>query len=334
MKGIAIGEKTVGRGRPVFVVAEAGINHDGQLELARNLVIQAAHAGADAIKFQTFKADEFCGKGSEYYMLFKSLELKQDQWEQIAELAQSLGIVFLSTAFDKESADFLETLGVPAFKVSSGDLTHVPLLKYLARKGKPMILSTGMAWLAEIDESLNAIYSAGNRDVVLLHCVSNYPAKPDDVNLKAIATLEQVFKLPVGFSDHTMGWLIPLVAVSLGANLIEKHFTLDKELPGPDHKLSLTPSEFEEMVKGIRIVERSLGDGVKAPSQSELKERKALRRSIAARENIPKGTIITERMLKIIRPGTGIDPRFIDIVLGRIAAADIEADEILSWDKI
>ena len=334
MRQIKIGDRLIGEGQPCFVIAEAGINHNGKLHLAKELVTKAAGAGADAVKFQTFKAESFCSRKSEYFKLFKSLEFGKDEWAQIVKLAQSSGITFLSTATDDESANLLNDLGVLAFKIASGDITHLPLLRHIAKKDKPIILSTGVSTIAEIDEALNSIYSAGGKDVILLHCVSNYPAKTGDVNLRAIALLEQIFNVPVGFSDHTIGTLIPPIAVSLGAKVIEKHFSLDKNLAGPDHKLSLDPVEFKEMVKNIRIAEQALGEGGKAPCKSELQTRDAIRRSIMAKENIWKGTVITRDMLKVVRPGTGIESKFIDILVGRPAKEDIQADEILTWGKV
>ena len=334
MRNINVADKVIGEGHPVFVVAEAGINHNGKLEQAKDLIRRAKEAGADAVKFQMFKAESLCSKRSKNFELFKSLELTRDDWARIAETAQSLDIIFFSSPFDKESVELLDDLGVPAFKVASGDLTYLAFLKYIAEKGKGIILSTGMSTLSEIDEALHAIYSAGNKDVALLHCVSNYPTKAEDVNLKAINTLEQVFKLPVGFSDHTVGIVIPIAAVSLGAKVIEKHFTLDKNLPGPDQKLSLNPAEFKEMVAGIRMIEQALGDGVKIPRESEAEVRSTGRRSITAKINIPAGTAITQDMLKIVRPGTGIEPKFIDIVIGRTAKGNIQEDEALTWEKI
>ncbi len=334
MKNIKIGNKIVGEGQPVFVIAEAGINHDGILSQAEELLEKAKEVGADAVKFQTFRAESLCSKRSKNFDLFKSLELTRNNWESIAETAKRVGTIFFSSVFDEESVELLDSLGVPAFKIASGDLTYLPFLEYIAKKNKPIILSTGMSTLSEIDEALNIIYSTGNRDVILLHCISNYPTKVEDVNLKAINTLEQVFKLPVGFSDHTIGTVIPLTAVSLGAKVIEKHFTLNKNLPGPDHKLSLNPDEFKEMVGGIRTIEQALGDGIKAPRESEAEAIKAGRRSITAKINIPAGVTITRDMLKIARPGTGIEPKFIDIVIGKTAREYIQEDEALTWDKL
>jgi len=334
MRKIKIAGKNIGKGQPVFIIAEAGINHDGRLEQAKELVKRATEVGADAVKFQIFKAEELYSERSEHFELFKSMELSKNEWIEVAEMAQNLGIIFLSSSFDEESTDLLVDLGAPAFKVASGDLTHLPFLRYMAKKNKPIILSTGMSTVSEIDEALNAIYATGNKDVVLLHCISNYPANIENVNLRAINTLEQVFNVPVGFSDHTIGTLIPIVAASLGARVIEKHFTLNKNLHGPDHKLSLDPAEFMQVVKSIRIIERALGDGVKAPCESEMRGRKMTRRSIMAKVYISKGTVITKDMLKIVRPGTGIEPKFVDIVIGRTAEVDIQADEIITWEKI
>ena len=334
MKSIRIGDKIVGEGQPVFFIAEAGINHNGSLEQALELVERAKEAGADAVKFQTFKADNLCSRRSKGYELFKNLELRKSDWAKIAEKARNSGIMFFSSTFDEESVELLNDLGVPAFKVASGDLTYLPFLKYIAKRNKPIILSTGMSTLFEIDEALNAVYSTGNKDVILLHCVSNYPTSAKDVNLMAIKTLEQVFQLPVGFSDHTIGAVISIAAVALGAKIIEKHFTLHKGLPGPDHKLSLDPAEFAAMVSDIRVVEQAFGDGVKVPRESKLEAIRSGRRSITARMDIPAGAIITQHMLKISRPGIGIEPKFIDIVIGRAAKEHIQEDEALTWDKV
>jgi N,N'-diacetyllegionaminate synthase len=334
MKSVKIGDKIIGEGQPVFIIAEAGINHDGKLGQALELVGRAKEAGADAVKFQTFKADNLCSRRSKSYELFKNLELRKSDWAKIAEKARNSGIMFFSSPFDEESVELLDDLGVPAFKVASGDLTHLPLLKYIARKNKPIILSTGMSRLSEVDEALNTIYGEENRDVVLLHCVVNYPTNARDANLKVIKTLEQVFALPAGFSDHSLGTLLSVAAVCLGARVIEKHFTLDRGLPGPDHKLSLDPAEFATMVSDIRAVEQAFGDGVKVPRESELEAIRSARRSITAMMDIPAGTIITPYMLKISRPGTGIEPKFLDLVIGKKAKAQIQEDEALTWNKI
>lgn len=331
---IRIRDRRIGRRYPAFIIAEAGINHNGKLELAKKLIREAKAAGADAVKFQTFKAQSLCSKESRYFNLFKSLEFDKNAWQQIAKLARRLGIIFLSTPFDEESVDLLNDLNIPAFKVASGDLTHLPLLKYIATKQKPILLSTGMANLKEINEALNVIYANGNNKVILLHCVSNYPTDIKYANLKAICTLGQAFGVPVGFSDHTIGTLASIAAVCLGAKVIERHFTLSKNLPGPDHRLSLNPEEFKTMVKQIRSIEQGLGDGKKVPSRAEGEIKAIARRSIVADIDIPKGTIITRQMLKISRPGTGIQPKFLERIIGKDAKRNIKQDEVLNWSKI
>jgi len=228
----------------------------------------------------------------------------------------------------------LERLGVPAFKIPSGEITNFPLLKHIAGKKKPIILSTGMSTLGEVEEALRVIRKEGAKEVVLLHCVSNYPAKVEEINLRAMETLRRVFGLPVGLSDHTVGITIPVVAVALGAAVIEKHFTLSRELPGPDHKASLEPDEFAEMIANIREVEKALGDGVKRPTESEEEMKKLVRKSIVARVRIPKGTVITEQMLSIKRPGTGLEPKYIKEVIGKRARKDIKPDEVVTFQKV
>ena len=342
---IKIAERVVGDGKPTFIIAEAGINHNGDVELAKRLIDVAVKAGADAVKFQTFKAEEVTTKyapKAEYqikntdsdesqYEMVKKLELDESDFREIRDYARRKNIVFLSTPFDFESVDFLDELGVPAFKVSSTDLTNIPFLEYVAEKGKPIILSTGMGTLGEVERAVNAIKSTGNEKIVLLHCVTDYPAKFECLNLRVIQTLRNAFKLPVGFSDHSLGVYAPIAAVALGAVVIEKHFTLDKTLPGPDHKASLEPEELMEMVKAIRLVEAALGDGVKRPTPEEEKIKIAARRSIVARVRIPKGTIISEDMLSFKRPGIGLSPEYYRKLIGRRARKDIEEDELIYW---
>ncbi len=347
MKKIRIGNKLMGEEEQCFIIAEAGVNHNGDVELAKKLIDVAKEAGVDAVKFQTFKTEsvvtkntekaeyqkETTGEGAQYEMI-KKLELKDEDFRELADYAKEKEIMFLSSPFDKESVDLLYELGVPVFKVASGEITNFPLLRYIAKKGKSIILSTGMSTLGEVEEALNVIRSEGVRDVVLLHCVSNYPAKIEDVNLRAMETLEQTFKVPVGFSDHTLGITVPIVAVALGACVIEKHFTLDKNLPGPDHKASLEPNELEEMVRAIRDVENALGDGVKRPTKDEGAIKKVARRSIVAKMDIPEGTVITEDILDTKRPCTGIEPRYIDIIMGKKAKENIKKGEIISMRMI
>jgi len=344
---IRIEDKLIGEEEPCFIIAEAGVNHNGSVELAKKLIDAAKDAGADAVKFQTFKTEnvvvkdaqkaeyqkETTGEGSQYEMI-KKLELTEEDFRELADYAEKKDIMFLSSPFDKESVDLLYELDVPAFKVGSGEITNFPLLRYIAKKEKPIILSTGMSTLGEIEEALDVIRSEGVEDIILLHCVSNYPARIEDVNLRAMGTLKQAFKLPVGFSDHTLGITAPIAAVALGACVIEKHFTLDRNLPGPDHKASLEPDELKEMVKAIREVEKALGNGIKKPTKEEEKIKKVARRSIVAKVDISKGAIITEDMLDVKRPGTGIEPKYLKFIIGRKTKEDIKKDEIISLKMI
>ena len=334
MSEIKMGDRIIGNGEPTFIIAEAGINHNGKIELAKKLIQEAANAGADAVKFQMFKTEEFCSKNSEYFDLFKAIEFSEDGWIKIAEFAKDIGIIFTASVFGKESADLLDNVNSPLYKIASGDLTHSPLLNYVARKNKPIILSTGMSTIGEIEEAISEIYKTGNHQVVLLHCISNYPTKYEETNLRVIQTLKDVFKVPVGFSDHTVGTIISAAAVVMEANIIEKHFTFDKNLSGPDHKLSLEPHEFKAMVKNIRIIERALGDGVKKPTKDEENVKKLVRRSITAKVEIPEETIITKDKIKIVRPGNGIEPKFIGLVVGKTAKKNIAQDETMKWEDI
>jgi N-acetylneuraminate synthase/N,N'-diacetyllegionaminate synthase len=348
MKKIKLGNRSISEGEPCFIIAEAGVNHNGTIELAKKLIEVAKDAGADAVKFQTFKAENVLIKNAEkaeyqkettgieesQYEMIKRLELSEYDFKELADYAKKKGILFLSSPFDKESVDLLDEMNVSAFKVASGEITNFPLLKHIAKKGKSIILSTGMATLGEVEEALNVIRSEGVKDVILLHCVSNYPAKIEDVNLRALETLKQAFKLPVGFSDHTLGITTPIAAVALGACIIEKHFTLDRNLPGPDHKASLDPDELKEMVKAIRDVEKALGNGIKRPAKEEEEIKKVARRSIVAKVDIPEGAIISEDMLDVKRPGTGIVPKYFDFIVGMRAKKNIKKSNIVTWKII
>lgn len=345
---VDIGGRLVGPGQPCFLVAEAGVNHNGSVELARRLVDAAADAGADAVKFQTFVASrlvtaeapkaEYQRQGTEpgesQYEMLRRLELSADAHRVLSGHAAARGILFLSTPFDGESADLLEELGVPAFKIASGELTNVPFLAHVARKGRPMIMSTGMASLEEVDAAVRVIREAGNPALVLLHCVSNYPADPADANLRALATMAGAFSVPVGYSDHTLGTQVALAAVALGACVVEKHLTLDRTLPGPDHRSSLEPAEFGALVSGVRVVERALGDGCKRPAASEAAIAAVARRSLVAAVDIPEGAILTGARIAVRRPGTGLPPGMLAQVVGRRAKRDIPVGTLLSFEML
>ena len=346
-KGIKIGNRVIAEQCPVFIIAEAGVNHNGQIAMAKKLVDSAKRIGADAIKFQTFRAEELVTANApkaEYqkktdahpsqYAMLKKLELSEDQFSQLFEYSQKKGIMFLSTPFDRISAEFLALLGLPAYKIGSGELTNVPLLQQVAQFKKPIILSTGMSSLEEVVEAVKTIHKEGNRELILLHCTSNYPTKYEEVNLNAMLTLRNKFDVAVGYSDHTLGIEISVAAVALGACVIEKHLTLDKNLPGPDHKTSLEPQEFQKMVEAIRNVEKARGNGIKKPNPSEIAIQKVARKSIVAACDIEKGVTITSDMLTVKRPGTGIEPKWLQRLTGKRAKTIIRKDQIFSWDIV
>jgi N-acetylneuraminate synthase/N,N'-diacetyllegionaminate synthase len=343
MRKIRIGDKIVGHDEPCFIIAEAGSNHNGSLEQAKNLIDVAAEAQANAVKFQIYKAESLYSKhtpefsylkGQNVYELIKQIETPREWIKELAKYCEDRNITFLATPFDFEAVDLLDEY-VPAFKIASFEIVDLELLKYAAEKGKPMIISTGMANLGEIEDAINAIKSVGNEDIVLLHCNSLYPTPIEVVNLEAIGTMKNAFKVPVGFSDHTLGLHIPIAAVAMNACVIEKHFTLDRDLPGPDHSFAIEPAELKEMVKGVREVAKAKGNGIKEKSELESEEMyiKA-RRSIHAKVDIPKETKITRNMLVVKRPGYGIKPKFIDIVVGREAKRDVKEDEWITWEDV
>lgn len=329
-----------------LIIAEAGVNHNGNIELAKKLIDVATEAHADAVKFQTFKAEKTIAAETPratYQMqnmpdenenqleMVKKLELKFEDFKILKEYCNSKGIMFLSTPFDFESVDILEPL-VPLYKIASGEIINIPLLKHIASKGKPIILSTGMATLGEIEEAIEAIDEINpSISKILLHCTTNYPTPYEEVNLRAMLTLKEAFKLPVGYSDHTLGIEVPVAAVALGAKVIEKHFTLDRNLPGPDHKASLEPDELKAMVTAIRNIEKALGDGIKRPNRSELEIMKVARKSLVAGRDIEKGEILKEKDIEIKRAGEGIQPKFKDIIVDMKINKSIKRDEPFSW---
>ena len=344
---IKIGKKVIGERKPCFIIAEAGVNHNGDIKLAKKLIDVAKKTGADAVKFQTFKAENVVtetAKMAEYQRknigskksqlaIIKELELDYENFIKLKKYCDRKKIIFLSTPHSEDAIDFLEPL-VPAYKIGSGDLTNLPFLEKIAKKKKPIILSTGMANLLEVKEAVKTISKEGNNKIILLHCTTNYPCPLAEVNLRAMLTLKKEFNLPVGYSDHTLGILVPIMAVAMEAKVIEKHFTLNKNLPGPDHKASLEPRELEEMVKLVREAEKVLGRGIKKPTKSEEKIKKVVRKSIVAKTDIRKGSKITKDMLVIKRPGTGIEPRYLGRVVGKIARKDIKKDTLIKFSDL
>lgn len=346
MNFITLNNKIMGKSLSTFIIAEAGVNHNGKIQLAKKLVDAAKKFKTDAIKFQTFKTEELLIEKAEkadyqedntqeksQYEMLKNLELSSDEFQEIADYTLKKDIIFISSPFDKESANLLDDLGVPIFKIASGEITNFPLLKHIAKKEKPVILSTGMSTLGEIEEAINLIEKYNNH-LILMHCVTSYPARIEDTNLNVIKTLKSTFKKPVGFSDHSLGIEMSIAAVTLGSSVIEKHFTLDKNLPGPDHKASLEPDEFANMVKSIRNVEKGLGNGIKKPTVAENKIKKVARKSVVAKIDIPKNTILTEDMLAIKRPGSGIEPKYYNHLISKQTTTDIKRNTLIKWNQL
>lgn len=328
----------------VFILVEAGVNHNGCLETAKKMVDVAKNAGADAIKFQTFKAEKLVSKFAEkaeyqknntgiiesQLEMIKKLELSFHNFEELKKYCDNCGILFLSTPFDFESIDFLDNLGMEIWKIPSGEITNLPYLRKVAKKAKKIIISTGMCELNEIADALKVFKNSGIDDISILHCNTEYPTPMKDVNLKAMLTLKDKFNVEVGYSDHTLGIEVPIAAVALGARIIEKHFTLDKNMPGPDHVASLNPIELENMIKSIRNIEIALGLKDKFVTESELKNRNIARKSIVASREIKIGEIYTEDNLTVKRPGNGISPMRWDEIIGKVANKNYEEDEMIS----
>ncbi len=329
--------------KSTFIIAEAGVNHNGKIELAKKMIDLAQEAGADAIKFQTFRAENLVSKfapKAEYQQkntgnddsqlaMLKALELSYSDFAELNTYCQDIGIAFMSTPFDLESISFLDQLGMSIFKIPSGEITNLPYLKTIAKLNKKIILSTGMSSLQEVEDAIDLLTGNGAKDISLLHCTTEYPAPLQDVNLKAMNTLKEKFGLEIGYSDHTIGIEIAIAAVAMGATIIEKHFTIDKNMTGPDHKASLNPDELKAMITAIRNIELALGNGLKIPSQSEIKNIDIARKSIVAGCSIKEGDVFTEKNIAIKRPGTGISPMEWDTILGKTAIRNFNEDELI-----
>lgn len=327
----------------VFIIAEAGVNHNGSIELAKRLIDVAVEAGVDAVKFQTFKASELVLKNAQkasyqkehtsecesQYKMLKKLELSEEDHLELIEYCNQKGIMFLSTAFDLKSINLLNQLDMKFFKVPSGEITNIPYLKAIGKLGKKVILSTGMSNLEEIEQAVNVLKESGSDRISVLHCNTEYPTPMEDVNLKAMLTIRDKFQTPVGYSDHTLGIEVPIAAVAMGATIIEKHFTLDHQMEGPDHKASLEPQELKQMVKAIRNIEKAMGDGIKKVSKSEIKNTDVVRKSIVASMFIKKGDVFSEQNLTTKRPGIGLSPLKWNEVIGTKATRDYEKDELI-----
>lgn len=348
MSEIDLGSRKIGAGHPVFVIAEAGVNHNGELTLAKELVDAARESGADAVKFQTWITSELVvpdapmaeyqrdntGASQSQYEMLEQLELSQPAFRELQDYASRREILFFSTPDEPSSADFLDALGVPLFKLGSGEVTNLAFLSHVAGKGKPVILSTGMSTLGEVEAAVDTIEATGNRRLALLHCVSDYPADPADCNLRAIDTLRAAFGCPTGFSDHTLGCEVSLAAVARGACVIERHLTLDKAMAGPDHRASLDPKELARLIRSIRTVESALGTARKGPAASELATRRVVQKSIVATRDLAAGTTLTTADLALRRTSGGLPPGEMSQLLGRRLSTAVRADRPLRWEDL
>ena len=343
---IEIAGHGIGDNNPCFIVAEAGINHNGKVQLAKELIDVAAKARVNAVKFQTFKTEKLVDEKApkakyqkkstsppeNQFAMLRKLELSGQDFFELKKYAESKNLLFLSTPFDEDSIDLLIDLGVSAFKIPSGELTNLSLVAYAAKKGVPMIVSTGMATFDEIELALKVIKESGNQQVVLLHCVSAYPAQPKDINLRVMNTLSARFKVPVGYSDHTMGLGVSLAAVALGACVIEKHFTMDRSMAGPDHQISAEPQELVHLVREIRSVELALGDGCKKLASEEIEVASVARKSLVAARDIPAGSHLVIDWVTLKRPGTGLNPSVMNQLIGLRVKRDILKGTMLTLD--
>ena len=332
----------------VYIIAEAGVNHNGELKIALEIIDKAKEAGANCVKFQTFKADQIVTKKSpkaEYQLnvtdkkesqfeMLKKLELKMEHYPILLSHCKKIGIDFMSTPYNFEDVDFLNSLEIDSFKIASGQLTEIPFLKYAARKMKRMIISTGMANMSDVFLAVQAIRGEGNEDIIVLQCTTNYPSKIEDSNLLSMLSIKEACKVKIGYSDHVENNYACLASVALGAEIVEKHFTLDKYMEGPDHSCSLEPDEFKELVLGIRNIELAMGDGVKIPTKAELENSNGMKRSIVAITKIKKGEIINSDQIGFKRPFNGLSPNMLPDILGKVALKDIERDEPIQLNSI
>lgn len=328
----------------VYIIAEAGVNHNGQLDLAYKLCDKAKQAGVDAIKFQTWKTENIVTKSTKLadyqdantgniadyqFDMLKVLELSYNDFLAIKDYCKTIELEFLSTPDDEESLDFLASLNLPFIKIGSGEITNIPYLRKIGEKRQKVILSTGMSTLSDVERAYNILKNSGAQTITILHCTTNYPCEMNEVNLRAMQTLGEAFKCDVGYSDHTKGIEVPIAAVAMGAKVIEKHFTLDRNMDGPDHLSSLTPSELKEMVKAIRNIENALGDGIKAPNRSEMKNSEVVLKRIVARHSISKGDVLSEANTTVKRSSAGLSAIYWDLIIGRIASKSYEKDEAI-----
>ena len=351
MRNVQIGKKSVGENQPCFILMDAGVNHNNDLERAKALITTAARSGADMVKFQTYTAEKMATKtaprywdpkldtdgGGTQYETFKRIDqLPLESYQAMVDCCNKNDIIFCSTPFDPESAAFLNELGVGVFKIASADLPYTHLVRYVAQTKKPVIFSTGLATIGEIEEAVQIMRAAGNDQIILQHCVLSYPCEFEGANLRKMQKIQEIFpEIPVGYSDHTYGTTAALAAIAMGARTIEKHYTVDKSLPdSPDHSFSLDPNELKILVETARNIEKTFGIFVNGPYEAEAKAFQLARKSLVAAKNIPQGTVITAELLTCKRPGTGIYPKFFEWVVGRTARQTIKEDTTITWEMV
>ncbi len=345
---VMVGPKAIGDGHPFFVIAEASSNHNRDMKTALGLIDAAAAAGADAVKFQAFTADKIVARMREkhpyiekmfpesgsMHEVYKQMELPPEWLGELKVYSEEKGLIFLCTPFDEGAVDDLEKLDLAAYKIASYELWHLPLIRHAAATGKPLLISTAMANMGDIEDALETAEAAGCREAALFHCAANYPAPFDELNLRAIPMMKQAFGVPVGYSDHSLGITAAMVTASVGGNLFEKHFTLSRSLPGPDHAFSIEAEELAALVRSVRECEQSLGKPVKRMLPSEKGSYLMGRRSLFAAIDIPAGSVITREMVAVLRPGTGLKPKYLAAVVGMRASLDIKAHQPITWEKL
>jgi len=331
---LIINNRKIGSKHDPFFIAEAGLNHNGDIKIAKQMIDKAIESGADAIKFQTYKSEEFLTESSEYFNFFKNVELSFDEFNELNNYAKEKNFTFFSAPFDIPSADFLNKINVPCFKIASSDLTNMPLIRHIAKMKKPMIISTGIGTMKEVEEAVNWCLLENNNQIALLHCVANYPALPEETNLNVIKSMMKKFSFPIGYSDNGESTLVDIAAVSLGACIIEKHYTLDKKFNGPDHSFSIEPKDLKQLTSQLSLITKMKGTGLKSPTDFEISNKHTIRKSITAKIDIPEGGKLSENNISIKRPEGGIEPKSWDSVITKRTNKLIKKDSVIKWNDL
>ena len=331
---LIINGKKIGLNQNPYFIAEAGLNHNGDIKIAKQMIDKAIESGVDAIKFQTYKSEEFLTESSEYFNFFKNVELSFDEFNELNNYAKEKNFTFFSAPFDIPSADFLNKINVPCFKIASSDLTNMPLIRHIAKLKKPMIISTGIGTMKEVEEAVNWCLLENNNQIALLHCVANYPALPEETNLNVIKSMMKKFSFPIGYSDNGESTLVDIAAVSLGACIVEKHYTLDKKFDGPDHFFSIEPKDMKQLTSQLLLIKKMKGTGLKEPTNFEISNKPAIRKSITAKIDIPEGEKLSENNISVKRPEGGIEPKLWDSVISKRSNKLIKKDSVINWNDL